>query len=107
MAQQVASANVAARIGMSGTDFDQNRVAVAKIRTSEAAQCVSAQAHALHGAIGITHEFDLHLYTRELQQQRMAYGSESYWAEILGNMYLNQAGNRCIDFVRSSLGEAE
>lgn len=107
MAQQVASASVAARIGMSGADFNQNRVAVAKIRTSEAAQLISSQAHALHGAIGITHEFDLHLYTRELQQQRMAYGSESYWAEILGNAYLNQTGGSCIDFVRGSLQETE
>lgn len=107
MAQQVASANVAARIGMSSIDFDQNRVAVAKIRASEAAHLVSSQAHALHGAIGMTHEFDLHLYTRQLQQLRMACGSERYWAERLGKAFLHQARETCIDFVRDALQEVD
>ena len=107
MAQQVASANVAARIGMSSIDFDQNRVAVAKIRASEAAQLVSSQAHALHGAIGMTHELDLHLYTHQLQQLRMACGSERYWAENLGKEYLSQARGGCIDFVRDALQEVD
>jgi len=53
MAEQVASAAVAARIGMSGVRFDALRTAMAKARTSEAAHQVCAIAHAIHGAIGV------------------------------------------------------
>ena len=45
--------------------------AVAKARTSEAAVTVAAIAHAVHGAIGITEEFDLQLYTRRLHAWRV------------------------------------
>lgn len=105
MAEQVASAQVAARIGFSGSCFAANRVAVAKIRTSEAAAVICTHAHALFGAIGMTAEFDLHLYTQQLQRQRMANGSEAYWAELLGLSCAESDLETSMDFARLELQE--
>jgi acyl-CoA dehydrogenase len=58
--------------------------AIAKARCSEAAATVAAIAHAVHGAIGITEEYDLQLHTRRLHAWRVAYGSESYWNHEVG-----------------------
>jgi acyl-CoA dehydrogenase len=105
MAEHVASANVAARIGMSGACFDDLRVAVAKARTSEAAHQVCAIAHAVHGAIGVTEEYDLQLYTRRLKQWQLAFGTESFWAKRLGEARLAAPPGTSVDFVRHNLQE--
>jgi alkylation response protein AidB-like acyl-CoA dehydrogenase len=65
--------------------------AVAKARASEAAQWVAAAAHALHGAIGITADHDLQLYTRRLHEWRMAHGSEDHWHRRIGVALLESA----------------
>ncbi len=75
--------------------------AVAKSRTSEAAQLAAATAHAIHGAIGITAEYELQRYTRRLHEWRMAHGSESYWNQALGERVLAGDEPLLIDFVRS------
>jgi acyl-CoA dehydrogenase len=62
--------------------------AVAKSRTSEAASHVAATAHALHGAIGMTDEFDLSILTRRIHEWRIAYGAETYWNRIVGTELL-------------------
>lgn len=59
-------------------------VATAKQRTGEAAGIVAAQAHQITGAIGFSHEFALHPFTRRLWAWRDEWGSESHWARILG-----------------------
>ena len=107
LAEQVASSNVAARIGMSGTTFDPLRVAVAKTRTSEASHQVCAIAHAVHGAIGATEEYDLQLFTRRLKQWQLTFGSESYWATRLGEARLAAPAGTSADFVRLNLQEKE
>jgi len=107
MAEQVVSAHVAARIGMSGRHFDPLRVAMAKCRVSEASHQVAAIAHAVHGAIGVTEEYDLQLLTRRLKQGQIAFGSESYWAERLGRARVASALTNSVDFVRSRLTDAE
>jgi alkylation response protein AidB-like acyl-CoA dehydrogenase len=66
--------------------------ALAKARASEAAAEVAAIAHALHGAIGITAEYDLQLYTRRLHEWRTAHGSEDHWHRRLGLAVLAQPG---------------
>ena len=43
-----------------------------------------AIAHAVHGAIGVTAEYDLQLYTRRLQEWRGDFGSQAYWHAQLG-----------------------
>ncbi|MEP5937235.1 MAG: acyl-CoA dehydrogenase family protein [Erythrobacter sp.] len=105
MAEQVASAYIAARIGLSGDQVVPVRAAMAKCRVSEAAHQVSAIAHAVHGAIGATEEYDLQLYSRRLKQGQLAFGSESYWALRLADARLGTAEINSADFVRLNLQE--
>ena len=55
---------------------------------SKASGKVSGIAHQLHGAIGMTHEHQLHHVSRRLWAWREDYGNESYWARILAKSYL-------------------
>jgi alkylation response protein AidB-like acyl-CoA dehydrogenase len=94
MAEQVFAARMAARIGCHGTSHlpGELQAAVAKARTSEAAVVVAAIAHAVQGAMGITEEGDLQLYTRRLHAWRLAHGAEHHWNEHIGEALL--AGGR-------------
>lgn len=105
MAEQVAAAGMAAGQAFAGAGRTPAPlpVALAKSRTSMAAPLVAATAHALHGAIGITEEFDLQLYTRRLHEWRMAEGAEGYWNGVLGRAVLAQDGATALDFVRTAL----
>ena len=69
-------------------------------RASEAVPQVANTAHALHGAIGVTEEYDLQLYTRRLHEWRMAHGSEAHWNVLIGQRVL-AADVSIVDFVRS------
>jgi len=66
--------------------------AAAKVRCGEAAAEGAAIAHQVHGAIGFTKEHVLHRFTLRMLGWRDDFGSESYWAEKLGNM-VAQRGN--------------
>jgi alkylation response protein AidB-like acyl-CoA dehydrogenase len=89
MAQHVVAARMAAQLGcVREPEVCPSRAALAKSTTSEAAIEVIAIAHAIHGAIGISEEFDLQLLTRRLQSWRLADGSSSYWNRILGRTRL-------------------
>ncbi|MEQ9394363.1 acyl-CoA dehydrogenase family protein [Haliea sp.] len=104
-AEHVVAVNLAARIGLSGDEFHRGRVAVAKTRASEAVPEICGMAHAVHGAIGITEEYDLQLYTRRLREWQLCYGSDSYWARCLGELRLEASLKSTPDFVRSELQE--
>jgi len=104
LAEQVLSAQVAARSAFAGTAFDPVRVAAAKCRANEAATHVCNIAHAIHGAIGATWEFDLQLYTRRIKQWQLAFGSESYWGGRLGMARLASGHDLTSDFLRLQLG---
>lgn len=103
MAEQVASARMAAEAAFAteGVFPTPAACAVAKARTSEAAQIVAATGHAVHGAIGITEEYDLQLYTRRLHEWRVAHGSESYWHLELGRLFVASKQPLGADLVRS------
>ena len=58
--------------------------AAAKVRVGEAAGEAAAIAHQVFGAIGYTQEHILHRYVRRLWAWRDEFGSESEWAEMLG-----------------------
>jgi len=77
--------------------------AVAKARTSEAAVKVAAIAHAVHGAIGITEEHDLQLYTRRMHEWRRAFGSESYWNRKIGEALRRDERGTTLSFIRERL----
>lgn len=76
--------------------------ATAKSITSSAAARVANTAHAVHGAIGISEEFDLQLYTRRLHEWRLADGSEGYWNRHLGAARLSSS-DCSVDWVRAEM----
>lgn len=102
MAEHVFAARMAAQMGCSAPlqQLSLEAVAVAKDRTSEAAQEVAAIAHAVHGAIGFTEEYDLQLYTRRLHDWRCVGGSESYWHDVLGSALVSRNGS-ALDLARA------
>jgi len=67
-------------------------VAVAKVCTGEAATLATSIAHQVHGAIGFTHEHTLHFTTRRLWSWRDEFGSDSQWAEVLGQAAIAVGG---------------
>lgn len=107
LAEQVISAQVAARMAFAGDEFDLARVAAAKCRANEAAHSVCAISHAVHGAIGATEEFDLQLYTRRLKQWQLAFGSESYWGTRLAHERQSSGVESTADFLRLRLAHVE
>jgi acyl-CoA dehydrogenase len=105
MAEQVSAAAIAVEAASPARGYlpDPLPVAVAKERTSAAAVLVGGIAHAVHGAMGISEEYDLQLFTRRLQDWRTADGSESYWAGLLGRAVLAEKSGSVIDFIRTRL----
>lgn len=59
-------------------------VAAARLCAGRAASTIARLAHQLHGAIGITREYDLHVHTRRLWAWRDEDGGEHSWAVELG-----------------------
>jgi hypothetical protein len=94
MAEQVVAASMAAEAAFqSGSRaVPAMLAAIAKARASEAAVDVASTAHALHGAIGVTQEFDLQLLTRRLHAWRMAHGAEQHWHRFVGEQVLAGEG---------------
>lgn len=106
MAEQTIAARLAAQVGCaSGLPPAIEAAAIAKQVTSIAAHQVSNIAHAVHGAIGISEEYDLQLYSRRLHEWRLADGAEAYWARILGKRRLGEADRTSVDFIRERLNE--
>lgn len=103
MAEHVVASRIAAEAAFCLSDGPPSMpaCAVAKARASEAAQSVSAIAHAVHGAIGVTEEYDLQLYTRRLHEWRMAHGSEAHWNRTLGRLFVGDHQRSACDFVRA------
>jgi len=102
MAEHTVAARIASQIGCAGgLPPALQAAAVAKIVTSLAAARIAEIAHAVHGAIGISAEYDLQLFSRRLHQWRLADGSESYWSGVLGAARLDASAMPSIDFVRA------
>lgn len=100
MAERVWAMRMAARLAFhaQGGMPSMARVAMAKTRCGEAAVQVADIAHALHGAIGITEEYALQLYTRRLREWRRAGGGEAWWARKVGAAVLESQGS-VLDFI--------
>jgi alkylation response protein AidB-like acyl-CoA dehydrogenase len=100
MAEKSIGCRIAAQIGCAaGLDPTLFAAATAKQTTSAAAGVIANIAHAVHGAIGISAEFDVQLFTRRLHEWRLADGSEVYWARVLGMARLGQPGTPTVDFI--------
>ncbi len=59
-------------------------VGAAKAAAARAASEVAANAHQVHGAIGMTREYALHHFTRRLWTWRQEWGSERRWSRTVG-----------------------
>ncbi|MGJ7566411.1 acyl-CoA dehydrogenase family protein [Variovorax sp. GB1R11] len=105
MAEHVASSGVAAELAFRAGEKIPSPLAAAtaKARTSASVPLVASTAHALHGAIGVTEEFDLQLYSRRLHEWRMADGSEAYWNRIVGEALLGNATPSVLQFVMEEI----
>lgn len=101
MAEAVWAARMAAQLAFQSSHAlpDTMRAALGKARTSQAAPQVADIAHAVHGAIGVTAEFDLQLFTRRLRDWRLAGGSESCWHARIGEDAL-ASGLGVLDYLR-------
>lgn len=104
LAEQAGSAAVASRIGCASATMrpDPLLAATAKLRASEAALRVATAAHAVHGAIGITEEHVLGVFTARLHEARATGMGERACAERIGRSLLQRPLGFC-DFVRAAL----
>jgi acyl-CoA dehydrogenase len=86
LAGHTAAAGMAAQNAFAAMDRGDAafEIAVAKIRTGEAAGLGAGIAHQCHGAIGFTYEHTLHFVTRRLWSWRAEFGAEPYWSGVLG-----------------------
>ncbi|MGN6500905.1 MAG: acyl-CoA dehydrogenase family protein [Tsuneonella sp.] len=102
MAEDAVSVRLAVELACAQGWPTPTGAAVAKTIASAAAPRMANTAHAVHGAIGISAEYDLQLYTRRLHAWRRAVGAESLWAARLGRELL--AGSaEAIDWARAEL----
>jgi len=104
VAEQVFGARMAAEMACRSAAWQPvpALAALAKAQTSQAVERIVAVAHAVHGAIGVTQEFDLQLYTRRLNEWARAGGGAGYWSGVLGQQVL-RADCSALDFVRTEL----
>jgi len=105
LAEQAFAARMAAELACAeaGLQPQRLRAAVAKARAAEAAEKAVAIAHAVHGAIGVTAEFDLQLITRRLQEWRGDHGSASTWQAELGRALLGAKSRATVPFLLDTL----
>lgn len=82
--EQALAAGTAARAAVAAGDQGGFEVAVAKQQTSALAGTIAKLAHQIHGAIGMTAEYELADLTRRLWCWRHEYGTEREWATWLG-----------------------
>jgi len=107
MAEHVAAARMAATYAFASGEHTPREIpaALAKARASEAVTVVAPIAHAVHGAIGITAEYDLSLITHRLHAWRITHGSELYWNHLIGRACLQGGFERAGDFIRAMVAE--
>ena len=104
MAEQVFGVRMASEMSCRGeTSIPVPMLAaLAKMQCSQAVAKIAAVTHATHGAIGVTQEYDLQLYTRRLREWSRAGGGQGYWAARIGAAALSSP-HGALDFIRESL----
>jgi acyl-CoA dehydrogenase len=94
LAEQSAATRVAGAFGCRGLDRGDGdfAAAAAKIQAGQSATAGAAIAHQVFGAIGVTDEHMLHVFTRRLWQWRDEGETEHWWAERLGRQVVRAGG---------------
>ena len=82
------AAEAAARDAQADGPLATLRVAAAKEQAGRAAGTVTRLAHQVHGAIGFTREHNLRLWTTRLWAWRDEFGTDDYWARVVGRRAL-------------------
>jgi len=105
LAEQAAAAAMAARMACASGAMlpDAALAASARLRACEAIPVACAIAHAVHGAIGITEELALGLYTTRLHEWRAAGMSEDDCAELVGRRLMASDSRTLLEFVRGMM----
>ena len=98
LAGEVALAGAAVEAAVADP-LSAKQVAAAKVVAGAAAGRVAAIAHQVHGAIGFTHEHQLHRWTTRLWDWRDQFGTESAWSEALGDLIARAGGDRLWEVV--------
>ena len=90
IAAETVAAGMAAEAaaGLAESGELERAAAIAKSRTGLAARA-AAVAHQVHGAIGVTEEHPLHLFTRRIWDWRDDFGSDVEWSGRLGRMVVS------------------
>jgi len=102
MAQLAAAVDMAAQLACQEDAFPHaTTTALAKCQASAAAGRIADMAHAVHGAIGVTQEYALQHHTRHLRAWRRCAGTESWWAQQLGEHLLAAPQLRLMDFIQA------
>lgn len=102
LAEHVVAVRMALDLASSGDWPTAERAALAKAVAAIYAPPIANTAHAVHGAIGISAEYDLHLFTRRLHTWRLEGGGETAWASKLGGSILS-GSDSSLDWMRRSL----
>ncbi len=87
IARDVAVAEAGVRLAVADSEevgADWLAIAAAKVVAGRAAQSVAAKAHQVHGAIGMTKEYELSVLTRRLWSWREEFGTEADWSLRIG-----------------------
>lgn len=87
LAEHTAMASAAAELAFAASESgpDPLTIAAAKTVASEASGQGAAIAHAVLGAIGFTYEHSLHFTTRRLWSWRSEFGTQTLWAQRIGD----------------------
>jgi len=108
--QVAEQADCAARAAeTAAADFDDDpelHAALAKATTSRAARLAARMAHQVHGAMGVTREHDLGLFTRRLHGWAEEFGSERHWNIRLGRHVLAAGADGTRAFLLSGQDES-
>ena len=83
--EEAALVDLVARVAAREADRSEARfeIAAAKVLADEAARAATRAAHQVHGAMGMTQEYPLHLLSRRLWSWRAEYG-DATWPRRLG-----------------------
>jgi acyl-CoA dehydrogenase len=95
IAGEVAAAKTAADVAVHLLESGEPGLLIeaAKARTSEASGIAAELSHQAYGAMGFTHEHNLHHRTRRLWSWREEYGSEFYWQKVIGRAVSTTGGD--------------
>ena len=108
MAEKACSARMAAQLAFSADSHLPRALlaAVAMTVAGDAATVMVSGSHAVHGAIGITEEYDLQLFTRRLLSWRTAAGSPTYWSSQVATHWRTAGGPDTVNFALHAFSQA-